>query len=135
MSKCEFPKNTQEWIHWILQSRVLRTVKVEIETQDDEHFDYWDGEDDADDGDDDDDEAKKIHYRYGDDDDDGTGDDDDDEDEYSDIDSVAAGQRLPHYCCRCSSWWQPQIRNREGLFKEKSPFRSLFNSGESVPKS
>ena len=51
--------------------RVLRTVKVEIETNDDAHSDYWDGEDDAAVDDDDDD------------------DDDDDEDEYSDIDGVA----------------------------------------------
>ena len=47
--------------------RVLRTVKVEIETNDDEHSDYCDGEDGADDDDD----------------------DNDDEDEYSDIDGVA----------------------------------------------
>ena len=65
----------------ILQSRVLRTVKVEIETNDDEHSYYWDGEDGADDDGADDDDN---------DDDD---DDNDDEDEYSDIDSVA-GQRL-----------------------------------------
>ena len=55
--------------------RVLRTVKVEIETNDDEHSDYSDGEDGADDDDD----------------------DNDDEDEYSDIDGVAS-QRLLHYC-------------------------------------
>ena len=49
MSKSEFPKDTQEWIHLILQSRVLRTVKVEMETRDDEHYDSWD-EDDHDNG-------------------------------------------------------------------------------------
>ena len=48
LSKSEFPKNTQEWIHWIFQSRVLRTVKLEIETHDDEHSDYW--KDDVEDG-------------------------------------------------------------------------------------